>query len=147
MLPICCLIVKNLYICSINNYNFLKPTYIMKQLLILATILLMGTAFAQNNKPTFEKDGNLVIGTYYHENGMISQQGSYIEGKLHGEWKSFNNKGEKISIGNYDKGVKTGKWFFYNGEKLSEVSYTNNHIASIKTWNNNSTVVVNFKKN
>ena len=76
----------------------------------------------------------------------MSQTGTYKEGKLHGEWISFDNEGNKVAVGNYTKGVKTGKWFFWDGNELSEVNYSNNAIASIKTWESNSNVALNFIK-
>jgi len=93
----------------------------MKKILMIAAILFSGIVAAQEVKPTFEKQGNTIKGTYFHENGEIRQQGFYNkEGKLHGEWKSYDATGKKIAMGQYDNGTKTGKWFFWEGEKLSE---------------------------
>ena len=127
-----------------------KPTFktlIMKNILIITALLFSSFSFAQNNKPVFEKEGDLVRGTYYFENGQVRQSGTYKEGKLHGEWTSYNDAGEKVGVGNYAKGIKTGKWFFWDGKQLSEVNYNKNEISLIKTHDNNSTVAVNFTKN
>ena len=87
----------------------------MKNLLLILAILFTGTILAQEQKPVFEKEGDIIKGTYYYTNGEISQYGYYNkEGKLHGEWKSYDISGKKISIGYYTNGVKTGKWFFWN---------------------------------
>ena len=118
----------------------------MKNLILIVALLFANFSFAQEVKPKFEKDGDIVKGTYFHDNGLVSQVGFYKDGKLHGEWKSFNAKGKKIAVGNYTQGKKTGKWFFWDGEKLSEVNYSDNQISSIKTWDNNSDVAVNFNK-
>ena len=119
----------------------------MKNILIIAALLFSTLSFAQANKPTFEKDGDLVKGTYYFDNGQVRQAGTYKEGKLHGEWISYNDAGDKVAVGNYTNGAKTGKWFFWDGKQLSEVNYNKNEISSIKTHENNSDVAVNFVKN
>ena len=54
-----------------------------------------------------------------------------MAGKLHGEWTSYNSKGEKIAIGSYVNGVRSGKWYFWSGETLREVEFNNNQIASV----------------
>ncbi|WP_405209287.1 toxin-antitoxin system YwqK family antitoxin [Aquimarina sp. LLG6339-5] len=119
----------------------------MKKIIMTAAILFSGMAIAQDAKPTFEKEGNSIKGTYFYDNGEIRQQGFYnLEGKLHGEWKSYDATGKKISMGQYNNGIKTGKWFFWENEKLSEVNYSENNIASVTTWSNKSDVVVNYKQ-
>ncbi|MFD2563207.1 toxin-antitoxin system YwqK family antitoxin [Aquimarina rubra] len=120
----------------------------MKNLLLTLAILFSGVMMAQDVKPTFEKQGDIIKGTYFYENGEIRQQGFYNkEGKLHGEWKSYDMTGKKIAMGQYQNGVKTGKWFFWENEKLSEVNYSDNTIASVTTWSNKSDVVVNYNDN
>lgn len=119
----------------------------MKYLLIITALLFSTLSFAQSKKPVFEKEGDLVKGTYYFDNGEIRQSGTYKEGKLHGEWKSFNDAGDKVAVGNYTNGTKTGKWFFWDGKELSEVNYNKNEISSVKTHENNSNIAMNFVKN
>jgi len=119
----------------------------MKKIVIIFATLITGLLTAQNVKPTYEKvDDNTIKGTFYHENGKIQQQGLYKNGKLHGKWISYNAGGNKVAEGTYAKGAKVGTWFFYDGKTLSEISYNKNVIASIKTWEENSNVVANFKK-
>lgn len=119
----------------------------MKKSLLIIAALFTCIISAQNIKPTYEKvDNSKVKGTFFHDNGKIQQQGLYNNGKLDGQWISYDNKGNKVSEGNYSNGVKTGTWFFYNGETLSEITYNSNKIAAVKTWDENSTVVANFKK-
>lgn len=118
----------------------------MKNICIAIAILFSATVLAQDVKPKFEKQGNLIKGTYFHDNGVVSQQGLYKEGKLHGEWKSYDTTGKKIAMGQYEKGAKTGKWFFWSADKLSEVNYDNNKIADVTTWTGKNNVVVNYKK-
>ncbi len=117
----------------------------MRNLVIAIVLMFSATIFAQEVKPTFEKQGDLIKGTFFYQDGTVRQQGFYNkEGKLHGEWKSYDATGKKIAMGQYSQGVKTGKWFFWSENKLSEVNYDNNQIADVTTWSNKDNVVVNY---
>lgn len=96
--------------------------------------IICTTVAAQDIKPVFVKDGDLVKGTFYYEDGSISQEGTYKDGKLHGNWISFDKNGNKVAMANYENGEKTGKWFFWSEDKLTEVDYNENRIAEVKTY-------------
>lgn len=117
----------------------------MKKLLLIALFLVSGTvAFAQNNKPTLEKKGDLIEATYFHDNGAIAQKGFFNkEGKLQGEWKSYDTNGNKVAVGNYENGKKVGKWFFWSADQLSEVDYSDSKIVNVSKWKNTTPVVSN----
>jgi antitoxin component YwqK of YwqJK toxin-antitoxin module len=118
----------------------------MKRLVLIAVFLLSGiTAFAQNDvKPTFEKEGDLIKATYYHDNGAVAQTGFYnLQGKLEGVWKSYDENGKKVAVGNYENGKKVGKWFFWKSNSLSEVDYVNSTIKDVNVWQRSTTVVSN----
>ncbi|MDH7446003.1 toxin-antitoxin system YwqK family antitoxin [Aquimarina sp. 2201CG14-23] len=119
----------------------------MKKILLAIAIVFSATMTAQDVKPTFEKQGDVIKGTFFYDNGEIRQQGFYKDGKLHGEWKAYNATGKKIAMGQYHNGVKTGKWFFWNDNKLSEVNYSDNQIADVTTWSDKNNVVVNLNRN
>ena len=106
----------------------------MKKMFILGAVLISGFGFAQASKPVLEQEGQLVKATYYYENGQIQQEGHFKDGKLEGQWVSYDAQGNKKSIGEYTNGQKTGKWLFWNDKALSEVDYANSRIASIKSW-------------
>ena len=91
------------------------------------------SVFSQKEKELkLNPETNLIEATYYHANGEVSQEGTFnLEKKLHGQWKSFNEEGYKISIGNYSNGLKTGKWVFWSGDDKKEVEYSDNAIASV----------------
>jgi antitoxin component YwqK of YwqJK toxin-antitoxin module len=79
------------------------------------------------------KETNLIEVVYYHDNDVVSQTGTYTaDGKLQGEWLSFNAEGKKIVSGNYENGKKVGKWFYYTNETVKEVDYSQNAIAGLK---------------
>ena len=106
----------------------------MKKILIMGVILVSGVAFAQTTKPVLEQEGNLVKATYYYDNGKVQQQGFFKDGKLTGQWIAFDEQGNKKSIGEYVNGAKTGKWFFWNNDSLSEVDYSDSRVAAVKSW-------------
>ena len=91
---------------------------------------------AQKNdlKKEFIKTGDLIEATFYYENGQVAQKGFYKDGKLHGEWIAYDQNGEKKAIGKYAEGIKTGKWFFWSGEELSEVDFQDSRIASVNKY-------------
>ena len=98
---------------------------------------------AQDVKPLYEKEGDLVKATFYHDNGNIAQLGNFQDGQLHGEWIMFDESGKKVAIGQYSLGMKTGKWFFWKGDLLQEVDYSDNRIVSVVNWNNGESVAIN----
>lgn len=107
---------------------------------IITLIALVGCiAFSsaqEQEKDIFEREGNLIKATLFHDNGEVSQTGFYtLEGKLHGDWVSFSNDGVKTAEAHYDNGVKSGKWFFWQDNNiLKEVDYSESRITSVNTW-------------
>lgn len=106
----------------------------MKTYFISAMMLVSALVSAQEGQPKLEAVGQIVKATYYHENGQISQQGYFRDGKADGKWVAYDTSGNKKSIGEYALGQKTGKWFFWNDRVLSEVDYSNSRIASVQNW-------------
>ncbi len=111
--------------------------------MIIGAMLVSSMLFAQNIKPTLEANGNKVKATYFYDNGLVQQQGFYKDGKLEGQWISYDTTGNKKAIGNYSQGQKTGKWFFWNKAVLSEVDYVNSTIALVTNWKQDAIVNVN----
>lgn len=109
----------------------------MKKILALTILLTVSFTYAQNDivKPKFEKPGDLILATYFHNNGEIAQKGHFNKNnKLEGTWVSFDNTGAKQSIGQYDKGVKVGTWLFWKNDSLREVDYNKNVITNVGEW-------------
>lgn len=104
----------------------------MKKIVAILMIMSVGFVYAQNdNKTKYEQKGDLVEATVYNDNGGIEQHGFFKDKKLHGTWTYFNDKGEKVSIGSYVNGVKTGKWLFKNGTNVKEVNYVNGKVVKV----------------
>ncbi|TYB76097.1 nicotinic acid mononucleotide adenyltransferase [Bizionia gelidisalsuginis] len=117
----------------------------MKKILVFALLLSVTFTSAQNETihPKFEKQGDIILATYYHNNGEIAQKGYFNKAnKLEGTWVSFNNKGTKQSIGQYTNGVKVGKWLFWKENSLREVDYNNNVIANVGEWKNKTHLAI-----
>ncbi len=115
----------------------------MKKAMLLLAIIFSATIYAQDVEPKYEKVGKMVQATFYHDNGQIAQTGFYMDGKLHGQWRMYNVEGKKTATGKYELGKRTGKWFFWEGEVLKEVDFTDNRITNVIQWNNAEAVAVN----
>ena len=114
----------------------------MKKYILILAFLFVGTSvFAQETtqKVKHEQKGDLVEATYFYADGSVQQIGTFNEeGKLHGTWTSFDAKGEKLALGNYENGKKVGKWTFWSNGTANEVSYVNSKIINIATNTDNS---------
>ncbi|AUC82664.1 toxin-antitoxin system YwqK family antitoxin [Lacinutrix sp. Bg11-31] len=107
-----------------------------KSILFSIAFLIAVVTFAQDKRDLkLNKDTNLIEVVYYHDNGVVSQTGAYtVDGKLQGEWLSYNAQGKKQVSANYDNGKKVGKWLIWKDATLKEVDYNNNAIASVSEW-------------
>jgi hypothetical protein len=107
----------------------------MKKLVLFFFIFLITViSFAQQKRDLkLNKDTNLIEVVYYHDNGVVSQTGTYtLDGKLQGVWLSFDTEGKKIVSANYDNGKKVGKWYYWTNGTVKEVDYSDNAIASVQ---------------
>lgn len=103
-----------------------------KYISLLAAFIISVSVFAQKERTlTLNKETNLIDVVYYHDNGQISQTGSYTaDGKLEGQWISYNEEGETIVTAYYKEGKKVGKWMYKIDGKIKEVDYSKN-VATI----------------
>jgi antitoxin component YwqK of YwqJK toxin-antitoxin module len=116
----------------------------MKNLMLLGAMLIGMIAAAQDVEPKFDQvDENMIKATFFHEDGTVAQTGYFVNKKRHGEWISYNVEGEKTAQAQFDNGEKTGKWFIWNKDELTEVDYRNNQIADVNTWVNKDPVASN----
>jgi len=118
----------------------------MKKYILIAAIFIGTAAFAQSsNQPKLEVKGDVTLATYFYDNGSVQQEGTFDKnGKLAGLWTSYDLTGNKLSQGNYDKGIKTGKWFFWTENSLKEVDYVDSKITNVNEWNSKSELATNF---
>jgi TonB family protein len=61
----------------------------------------------------------------FHENGTISECGSYVNGVISGEWKSYFDNGKLQRSGFYQNGIITGIWkeYYDNGTLSDSLDY------------------------
>jgi len=114
----------------------------MKSLLIMLALLFSFGLYGQAQEPLYEREDDMIKVTYYHDNGQIAQTGFFLDEKLHGEWRMFDDEGNKLAIGNYDMGKKTGKWFFWDKKGLKEVNFVDNQIVNVMEMENSEPVTV-----
>ena len=104
----------------------------MKKIVAIIMILSVGFMYAQNDeKVKYEQKGDLVEATIYNDNGQIEQHGFFKDKKLHGTWTYFNEQGKKTAIGNYENGIKTGKWLIWDNGAVKEVNYLKGKIVKV----------------
>ncbi|QTE21632.1 toxin-antitoxin system YwqK family antitoxin [Polaribacter cellanae] len=115
----------------------------MKKLITICLFCLVAIGYAQENKPTFKAEGDLVKATYYHEDGSVSTEGYFKDKKLTGKWTRFDKKGNKTHLAFYKEGKKVGKWFMWSGENLKEITYNNNAIVDVSLWKSESKLASN----
>jgi len=115
-----------------------------KQIILFFALLISLVSFAQQERTLkHNQETNLIEVSYFHDNGVVSQKGFYTaEGKLQGNWLSYDVNGKKTVSANYDNGKKVGKWFYWNNTTLKEVDYNNNAIASVSEWKNKSAIAI-----
>ncbi|MBO0320786.1 nicotinic acid mononucleotide adenyltransferase [Muricauda sp. CAU 1633] len=114
----------------------------MKKAIFFLAVMFSVCMYPQGTEPTLEKVGKMVKATYFHENGEIAQTGYLMKGKLHGEWLMYDVNGKKLASGTYENGTRVGKWFFWEGDILREVDFTDNRIVNVKNWNQSEVVSV-----
>lgn len=146
--------LKNGVYCS--RCKQLENTF-MKQLIFGIILLSFTQVFAQNKFPIEHCDCEDIIaqedgvlnGEYKRIcDGVLVEQGEFIDSKKDSTWTSWSKKGNLIRIFNYSNGVPNGdiKFFYPNGEpkvegtfvdgkKGGEWSYFNDKGKVIKTGN------------
>lgn len=101
-------------------------------LFLFAGLLSIASFGQQKREMKLNKETNLIEVVYYHDNGVVSQTGTYTaDGKLQGNWLTFDEAGKKTVSANYDNGKKVGKWIYWTGKTVREVDYSNNQIANV----------------
>lgn len=82
------------------------------------------------------------------DDGILIEQGSYLNGIKSGVWKNWNRKGDLLSIISYKQGLKHGFYKFYaNASIIEEGNYKRNkkHSRSLVVNNDGSTEEVFYK--
>lgn len=105
----------------------------MKNKIVLFLALMAITiGLAQEKAPKFEKQGDLIKATYFFQDGSVKQIGFFDNNKLHGEWVSYDEKGNKTTIAQYEHGKKTGTWLVLANGIVKQVTYESNKVIDVK---------------
>lgn len=95
--------------------------------------------------------GKLLNGSYteYYLNKNLKEQGMFKNGLKTGTWKNWNEKGNLLSIVNWDAGIKSGKFELLDdgGVLKTSGSYRNNELdGNIKNYiTADSVTIVRYK--
>lgn len=60
-------------------------------------------------------DGSSTYFVEYHPNGHVAAMGAYRDGRRHGIWKSFDERGVMRARAEFDRGQRCGTWEFRDG--------------------------------
>ena len=107
----------------------------MKKLIFLFTsVLFLSHALeAQEDNIKMVNLGSLFEVTIYYDNGNVMQHGFLTaDNKLHASWESYYEDGSKKCVATYDKGIKTGIWYYYYKDKIKRVTYSENKIIEVE---------------
>lgn len=107
----------------------------MKKIVFILGLYFITTfAFSQNYATKkIEKVGPLYEITIYYSNGNIMQHGFLTaDEKLHAQWESYDEKGNKQCVATYENGIKIGTWYYWNDNKRTRVTYENNNIVKVE---------------
>ena len=85
----------------------------------------------------YDKEGNIINGYIYEKDTIIGEGIILGNGIYTGEWKTFfKNNGKIKSTGNYNEGLKEGKWTYYypNGNKEQEGVFKDDLLKGEWKW-------------
>ena len=106
----------------------------MKKFILIFFLFLSFTLNAQNEDTIKMVNlGSLFEVTIYYDNGNIMQHGFLTpDNKLHASWESYYEDGSKKCVATYDKGIKTGVWYYYYNDMTRRVTYADNKIVEVE---------------
>ncbi|MBT8393730.1 MAG: hypothetical protein KJN66_02665 [Bacteroidia bacterium] len=107
----------------------------MKRLILILFVLLTSQFMMSQTEDNMKMVnlGSLFEVTIYYDNGNIMQHGFLTpDNKLHASWESYYEDGSKKCVANYNKGVKTGIWYYYYKENTKRVTYEENKIVNVE---------------
>ncbi len=112
----------------------------MKALIFTFLLCTSSLVFAQQKTAT--KISKLTKITLFHDNGKVAQIGYHLKGKNHGVWKSFDEDGTPVTVGEYNNGVKVGTWLFWANGQIAQVTFQENRIDNVSYWDATADAIV-----
>ncbi|BDQ01853.1 hypothetical protein [Ignavibacterium sp.] len=82
------------------------------------------------------------VWNYYYPNGQLESRGTFYNDKLNGAWKWYYPNGDLKALGYYEDDKKVGTWKFYNNQSkiIREISYKNDHIELVRSFDFSSSL-------
>ncbi len=103
----------------------------MKIFLFSLFALLSVSAWSQS-----EPAKSMVPYVVMHPSGSTHISAFKLDGQFHGKYLEFNENGQVLSVGQYDRGVKVGTWSVRsaNGKFIYAFNYQNDRIQSVREF-------------
>lgn len=129
------LIPRNSYF--IDNYNGISVFRDNETRKPMDGYFVVGDKFTKWEELNLKKgvlNGDYIV---FHNNGNMFSHSKYINGKLHGEEKTYTLSGVLSKVSNFNHGVKIGKDLSYyeNGQIQSESKIENEEIVESISYN------------
>ncbi|MFN3693560.1 MAG: toxin-antitoxin system YwqK family antitoxin [Ignavibacterium sp.] len=82
------------------------------------------------------------VWNYFYPNGKLESRGTFYNDKLNGLWKWYFPNGNLKAIGYYEDDKKVGTWKFFNDQSkiIREISYRNDNIEVVRSYELNLSI-------
>ena len=110
------------------GFNKLGVTYvILVSLLLIYVVFYVVLLKKQSTDTVTEQSENPHLVRIFYDNGCLKSEVMFLNDKMYGELKLYDEKGKIKLIENYENGIKNGKEVFYyeNGQVKSQGNYQN----------------------
>jgi hypothetical protein len=123
-------------------YQINKTVVVPDYNLDLDVICTTGVHYFKDREVAWQWQKEIVTGkkTNWYANGQKMKEGTYINGKLEGNYTMWHDNGQKLSEYTYLNDVMNGSYngWYENGQKSFECTYLNGNLAGLyKSWYDN----------
>jgi antitoxin component YwqK of YwqJK toxin-antitoxin module len=103
----------------------------MKNFLFSLFVLVSVSAWSQS-----EPAKTMVPYVVMHTSGSTHISAFKLDGQFHGKYLEFDENGQVLNVGQYDRGVKVGTWSVRsaNGKSIYAFNYQNDRIQSVREF-------------
>lgn len=103
----------------------------MKNFLFSLLVLASVSVWSQN-----EPAKSMMPYVVLHTSGSTHISAFKLDGQFHGKYLEFDENGQVLSVGQYDRGVKVGTWSVRtaNGKSFYALTYQNDRIQSAREF-------------
>ncbi len=103
----------------------------MKNFLFSLVVLVSFNVWGQ-----MEPAKSMVPYVVMHPSGSTHISAFKLDGQFHGKYLEFDENGQVLTVGQYDRGVKVGTWSVRtaNGKSFYALTYQNDRIQSAREF-------------